>query len=136
MKKYIIFFALIFFTLNVKAQLGYTKSEVIEKYGEPNKRALTQSGDTYFAYERQLNTNASGVYTQGKVLYFMENGQGIITCYCIKYVEPLTEFNPNIVWYNTHFVLISSFKWKDYTTGLTYDMYTNDGLCITEVYKL
>jgi hypothetical protein len=99
-------------------------------YTEPNEKGNKLY---YIAYETKKESEASGKYTEIKVMYFFDDKPDAI---CIKWkiIEPITETNPNVKYFNRELVRLKEMLWKDYETGLLYQLEVGDGLCIISCY--
>lgn len=116
------------------AQLGLTRSEVIDSYGSDYKEDYTESGIYYIYYLRSITTEASGTYSQYRAAYFVKLDNGTLACYTVCIIEPLTETNYNVAFYNNKFVKIGDTKWKDYTNNFVYDLSVDKDMCMILIY--
>lgn len=113
-----------------KAQIFQTRADIIKENGNGYRSGEADDGTKYIYYEKELNTKASGNYTQRKVMYFMKLHNGSEICYMTKILEPSSETNSNVSFFKNKFVEISYMQWKDYVTSIIYDMVVEDGVCI------
>lgn len=114
----------------IKAQLLQTRADIIKINGYGYTSGVTDGGTKYITYEKQMNTNASGNYTQVKAIYFTKLDNGSEICYMWKIIEPSSETNSNVSLLKKDFVEIAYMQWKDYEKNIIYDIDVKDGLCI------
>jgi len=131
--KSIMLIVLLSMAVPVSSQVTQSYSQCLTQYGSPTGTGLTDNGNFYCYYDEQYRTVQSGTYTHRKALYFMTINN-VSICYSWRIYEPSSETNTNIIFYNSQFVTIGNLRWKDYTTGLIYDISMRDGLCVTEVW--
>ena len=128
-------FFLILNTIQVKAQLSESRSDIIKEKGYSYKSGITNDGVKYITYDKKVNTNASGSYTQTKGFYFTKLDDGAEICYMTKIIEPSSETNSNVSYLKNKFVEVDYMQWKDYENGIIYDIVVKDGLCITSAWR-
>lgn len=122
---------LFFFGLQTaKAQLFQTRSEIIKDKGYNYTTGVTDDGTKYIRYDKEMNTKASGSYTQAKVIYFTKLDDGREICYMWKILEPSSETNSNVAYYKSKFVETAYMQWKDYEINVIYDIVVKDGVCV------
>ena len=137
MKK-IITIALIFFNLiTLNAQVGSTKAEIIKEFGTTFEEDKTTDDETpYIVYEKEFETNASGKYIRKSAFYFTENKSKELICFLRKIIEPTSEINAFVKYYNGKgYVKINELKWKNYENNMVYELEIDDGSCILSVYR-
>ncbi|WP_218597752.1 hypothetical protein [Polaribacter sp. NJDZ03] len=137
MKK-IITLTLIFFSLiTLNAQIGLTKAEIIEEFGTTFEEDKTTDDKTpYIVYEKEFDTKASGKYTRKSAFYFTENKSKELICFLRKVIEPSSEINSFVKYYNGKgYVKINELKWKNYENNIAYELEIDDGSCILSVYR-
>jgi hypothetical protein len=117
-------------SLNAKAQLFQTRSEIIKDKGYNYTTGITDDGTKYIRYDTETRTNASGNYTMTKVMYFMNLDNGKEICYMWKILEPSSETNSNVAYYKSKYVEVAYMQWKDYENNVIYDIVSKDGICI------
>jgi len=135
MKK-IITLTLIFLSLiGVNAQVGSTKAEIIKKYGANFEEGNTDGDTPYIVYKEEFETEASGKYTRKSAFFFTENKSKELICFTRKTIEPSSEINNFVKYYNSlGFVKINELKWKDYENNMVYELEVDDGYCILTAY--
>ena len=116
-------------------QIMQTLKQVIDTKGAIHGSGYTEADSNgfslyYITFETQMETVHSGKYTETRAFYFTEKKPDAI-CFMWKIIEPISEVNSNVKYYNLHMVKLDDLKWKDYQTGLVYSITLNDGLCIT-----
>jgi len=114
----------------IKAQIFQTRADIIKENGYGYTSGVTDDGTKYIYYDKELNTNASGKYTQRKVIFFMKLDNGSEICYMWKILEPSSETNSNVAYYKSKFVEIAYMQWKDYEINIIYDIVVEDGICV------
>lgn len=135
-----ILLVLVFFGLanSLFAQIGQTLKEVKEKYGQSYTDGYTdpgEDGETFYhiSYEEKMETTHSGSYTRIKVMYFFDNTPDSF-CAMWMIIEPSSETNPTVRYFNKDMVRVKDMTWKDYETNLLYNIEVVDGFCITTCY--
>ena len=123
-------FLFFIYTPCIEAQILQTQEEIIETYGEPFSSGISKSGENYLFYKIPVNTEASGSFNQGWVLYLKTFNNGSQVCYKFKIVEPTSETNYNINSFNRDLVQTDDMKWKDYAKGITYTVKEVKGVCL------
>lgn len=113
-----------------RAQLFQTRSDIISKEGYGYTIGVTDDGTKYIRYDKEMNTKASGSYTQAKVIYFTKLDDGREICYMWKILEPSSETNSNVAYYKSKFVETAYMQWKDYEINVIYDIVVKDGICV------
>ena len=119
----------------VYPQIMKTMKEVIDSKGAISDSDFTEPDNDgfklfYISYEKQMETVHSGKYTEIRVFYFTEKKQDAL-CVMWKIIEPSSEINTNVKFYNLHMVKKDNLTWKDYETGLIYSIVLKDGFCVT-----
>lgn len=123
--------ALFFFGLQTaKAQLFQTRSDIISENGYGYTTGVTDDGTKYIRYDKEMNTRASGKYTQAKVIYFTKLDDGREICYLWKILEPSSETNTNVAYYKSKYVETAYMQWKDYEHSIIYDIVVKDDICV------
>lgn len=125
---------LLCFTPQVHSQLLASYEACILNYGTPDGTGSTKDGDPYIYYDTAVTTDASGTFIQRKAMYFMKDKDGELFCFAWKLLEPKSEVNSNVAFYNSKFVKIGKMEWEDYETKIIYKVYVEDDLCLTEVW--
>ena len=115
---------------SIKAQIFQTRAEIIKDKGYGYTAGVADDGTKYIYYENELNTNASGNYTQRRVIYFTKLDDGTEICFSWKILEPSSETNSNVAYYKSKYVEVAYMQWKDYERNIIYDIVVKDGLCI------
>jgi|JI61114DRNA_FD_contig_81_890724_length_643_multi_2_in_0_out_0_1 hypothetical protein len=117
-------------TQPIKAQLFQTRADIIKEEGYGYSTGVTDDGTKYIYYDKEQNTNASGNYTQRKIMYFMNLDNGSEICYLWKILEPSSETNSNVAFFKSKYVEVAYMQWKDYELNIIYDIVVEDGICI------
>lgn len=139
MKKRILFvFALLGIAGLSKAQIGQTLKQVKEEYGFSYTEGFTTSDDNsksmyYISYNEPMSTPQSGSYSRTKAMYFLENAPDAM-CMLWVIIEPASEANPTVNYFNKQMVRVKDMVWKDYETNLLYSIVVRDGLCSITCY--
>lgn len=134
MKNIILFILLAFFAITGMGQVGQTLSSLKAEYGSNFTDGFTDPLEDnsklyYVLYNDQLESTQSGTYTRVKSMYFESNNPDEI-CLFWRIIEPSSEANSNIKYFNKELVKLSDLKWKDYETNLIYTIVVEDGLCV------
>lgn len=119
----------LFFNTSLKAQILQTQSEIIQSYGTPFCSGIAKNGDNFLLYKIPVTTEASGTYSQRKILFFKKSEDGWEVCYKFKILEPSSETANNISSFSRDLVPIKDYQWKDYSRGITYNINEGKGVC-------
>ena len=138
MKKILLVLALLGIVSLSNAQIGQTLKEVKERYSNAFSEGFTDSeaeGETlyYVSYEEEMETPQSGSYTRVMAMYFFKNEPDALCAMWIA-IEPGSETNPTVNYFNKELVRIKDMIWKDYETNLLYTLRIKKGSCITTCY--
>lgn len=138
MKKILFVLALLGIVSLSNAQIGQTLKEVKERYGDTFSEGYTnpdEDGGTFYhiSYEEKMETPQSGSYTRIKAMYFMENAPDAL-CTMWLIIEPRSETNPTVKYFNDNMIRVKDMTWKDYETNLLYTLMVKDDACITTCY--
>lgn len=117
----------------LKAQIGQSRNDIIKEYGYNYTTGTTDDGHEYIEYKKDVNTNASGNYTEYNVYYFEKTDDGREFCYFRRRIEPSSETNIDVAYLKSKFVEIGTMRWKDYENNIIYDIVVKDGFCTTTV---
>ncbi|CAM3774693.1 hypothetical protein FLGE108171_14600 [Flavobacterium gelidilacus] len=130
MKNIFTFFVLIFITTTVKAQIGSTKSKIIQE----NKNysiEKTDDGTDYISFVVEFEN-----YNQQVACYLTEkeaNKEQL--CFRVLMIEPSSETNNWIRFFNEqNFVKLAGMTWKDYEHSIVYEVVVKDGNCLVHKY--
>lgn len=123
MKILILIFALLSFHFSF-AQLGYTRSEIIDKNGSRYETGVANDGFPYFFYIKPESSAVSGYYQSYNTFYF--NKEGI--CSMMLVSEPVAEANSWVATLNKRYVKLAELEWKDYATGKVIIITTDESL--------
>jgi hypothetical protein len=110
------------------AQLGSTKTEIAQNHGWNFESGVTtdEFKVNYIYYDKQMQSNSGGNYQSRYVFYFNEKGY----CNQQKIMEPISEINAWIKYFNSDMVRIDKMKWKDYSTGIVYHVESKEEIVI------
>jgi hypothetical protein len=107
-----------------------TRSDIIKETGYDYESGTTDDGTKYIVYQKELTTEQSGTYTRHKVIYFTTLDDGTEICNFWKVLEPSSETNPIVAYFKKNMVEVDYMKWKDYESGVLYEIEVEDGICI------
>jgi len=130
MKNIFVLITLFFITSNINAQIGATKSKIIEK-NKNYEMDVTDDGTEYITYTVEFDN-----YNQFNACYLTdknENGEQI--CYRVLMAEPSSETNNWIRYFNEKkFIKLDGMIWKDYEHSIVYEVSVKDDNCIVIKY--
>lgn len=126
MKSIITLIFLVFITTNLSAQIGMTKSKIIQEH--PNYTLdKSNDGTEYIKYEVEFEN-----YRQIVACYLTDekvNNEQL--CYQVLIVEPSSETNNWIKYFNEqNYVKLEGMTWKDYEHSIVYKVLVEDGSCL------
>ena len=115
------------------SQIGYTLSEVKSTWGYNYTEDYTNGNEDekkyYIYYQEETETQNSGRYTKLRVIYFTANKSDAV-CVMWALVEPISEINANIKFFESKMVKVGDLLWKDYATNLLYQIINKDETCV------
>ncbi|MET4072867.1 hypothetical protein [Hymenobacter sp. UYCo722] len=121
------FYFFYFISSHSKAQgVGYTRGEIILKYGNNYKSGVSKSGDKYIAYIDNTSRTT-------KTFYLNEKD----SCYMVMRLYPKSEANSVIKLLNEKYVKISDgvpIRYKDYESSLSLDVYFSEEFVTVEIH--
>lgn len=130
MKLKFIVFLIVLFSLNVNAQLGATKSQIIQKHQdyEMNK---ADDGSDYLIYEVEYEG-----YTTVVACYLTDIGDDKAQeCYKVIIIEPSSETNAWVKSFKQkNYVKLEGMVWKDYENSVVYKVEVTDDSCFIMKY--
>ena len=112
-------------------QIGKSRNDIIKELEYDYEPGTTDDGMKYISYGEEFTTEKSGTYTRYKFIYFFTNDDGTETCHFWMILEPSSEINSWVSYFNKELVKIEYMKWKDYETNILYTLDIEDGVCIT-----
>ena len=105
----------------VHAQIYSTQDAIIKEYGNDFARDTTDSGNEYLIFQDRQETDASGEYDRIRVMYFYYiEDKDMKVCYQVDYIEPVSEINSWIKYFNKKFVKSDKMEWKDYEDNISF----------------
>ena len=123
-------YTLTIYVFGLKAQLGWSQKDVVEEYGKPDRTGYTDDREYwYVGYDSEFYTEASGIFTQVKVCYFLKNSLSSLCAYWCLFL-PRQEVNSSVKLFNKQFVKVGEMEWKDYTSQTIYTIEVAEDLCI------
>jgi len=133
MKK--ILFALLAFlmvaTVTIQAQCYRTTEEIILNHGNNYSTGITEDGFKYMYYDKTYYTAASSYYMYREIYYLVTLDDGTEACWMYELLEPVSENNNNVKFYNASYVKIGEMKWYDYTQGVYVYLIRKHGILVT-----
>jgi len=99
------FLLVILISIQTKAQLGYTKSEIIKLHGTDYKTEVALDGSVYISYYDGFSKNA----------YFFD-GNG--ACNAVTNIIPAVAMNEMIKGLDKKYIKLSELKWKNYPNNI------------------
>ena len=120
----------IFITTTVTAQIGFTKSKLIESHKD-YKMDITDDGIEYITYTLEYEN-----YNQFVACYLTDKKEGEEQmCYKALMIEPSSETNNWIKYFNNeNYVKIDAMVWKDYEHSIVYKVSVKDSNCLVIKY--
>src|SRR5258708_37989933 len=117
MKTIVTFAFILFLGLEViNAQVGYTRNEIISKFGNTYyKTGISTIGEPYIIYKVQDTSATNGIYNKTMGFYFKKYEDGTEYCNEQFIMEPMSEINKWVQYLNTKFEKISKNEYKDNT---------------------
>lgn len=130
MKNIFVLISLFFFISNTNAQIGATKSKIIQK-NKNYEMDVADDGTEYITYTVEFDN-----YNQFVACYLTdknENEEQI--CYRVLMAEPSSETNNWIRYFNEKkFIKLDGMIWKDYEHSIVYEVTVKDDNCIVVKY--
>ncbi|WP_458625969.1 hypothetical protein [Winogradskyella sp. PC D3.3] len=126
MKNVITLIILIFTTLTVSAQIGVSKSKIIQNNSD-YILDVTEDGIEYITYVVEFDN-----YDRRVACYLTnkEDDEEQI-CYRVAYIEPSSETNNWVRYFNNeNFIKLEGMTWKDYEHSMLYEVVVKDGSCL------
>lgn len=128
-KSYLFLLFLNLSILSIQAQIFQPKEDVIKEL-ESYESGVADDGSEYIYFDSEIKTEASGVYTRRKVVYFVELEGGDKICNMWKILEPSSETNSTVGYFKKKYVEVDYMQWKDYENEILYNVKVEDDLCI------
>lgn len=126
MKNVITFIFLLLTTLAVSAQIGVSKSKIIQNNSD-YILDVTEDGTEYITYVVEFDN-----YDRRVACYLTnkEDDEEQI-CYRVAFIEPSSETNNWVKYFNKeNFVKLDGMTWKDYEHSMLYEVVVKDGSCL------
>ena len=136
MKKIITLALILFLGLQtVNAQLGRTRSEITEKFGENfYKTGRSNEGDPYIIYKTEDSSATSGSYAKTLGFYFRKSDDGTEYCNEQLIMEPLSELNNWVEYYKSKYEEIGNMKYRDNTNKVIFKVSVIDNHCAVRMW--
>lgn len=130
MRNIISLMILFIFTSYVNAQIGATKSKIIQD-NENYKMDITDDGVDYISYTIEYDT-----YEQFVACYLTQKEKNTEQlCYKVLIIEPSSETNNWIKYFNEkNFIKLDGMNWKDYEHSIIYKIEVKEDSCIIVKY--
>src|ERR1035437_5991908 len=136
MKKIVTLSLILFLGLQtVHAQLGHTRSEITDKFGNNFYKSGTSNlGEPYVIYKTQDSSATSGSYTKTLGFYFKNSEDGTEYCNEQLIMEPLTELNNCVEYYKGKYEEIGNMKYRDNTNKVIFKVSVIDNHCAVRIW--
>ncbi|HEY4800743.1 MAG TPA: hypothetical protein VII99_16805 [Bacteroidia bacterium] len=130
----LLIFVLWFGLHSANAQVGYSRDEVISKFGNDFfKTGVSDIGEQYIIYKMQ-DTSASGIYTKTMGFYFKKSESGTLYCNEQFIMEPLSELKKWVDYLNGKFEKISEKEYRDKASKIIYRVSIIDNQCSVRIW--
>ena len=119
---------------SVNAQVGYTRDEVIKKFGSNfHKTGVSELGEQYIIYQMQ-DTSATGSYTKTMGFYFKKSGSDTLYCNEQFIMEPLSELKKWVSYLDSKFEKISKQQYRDKQNKMIYRVSIINNQCSLRIW--
>ncbi|GAB2765745.1 hypothetical protein GCM10010465_08980 [Actinomadura fibrosa] len=109
-------------SFNAFSQIFEEKKDIIITFGSDYETGLDSNGNHYLAYNDTLWSDTSGKYNRTFLLYFTNIEDNLEVCSHMKVLEPASEKDNIITFYDREMEKLDAFYWKDPQTNYLYEL--------------
>jgi hypothetical protein len=106
----------------VRSQIGETRADIIEAFGEDYSSGTGDFNSPYISYADELKREDNSVYELISTFYFITMDNGEQRCTHMKFIYPISERASLEAFNDKTFIKMDSITWQDSATQYLYKL--------------